>query len=460
MLSGFLTDAIGVRGTVIVLGVPSAIIGGLLLINGSRFIRDDLALVVEELLEEREEFRRRGEQGLATPALQLANVDFSYGTVQVLFGIDLEVRQGETLALLGTNGAGKSTILRVVSGLATPERGVVRFRGQNITYVSPEARAKQLGIMLLPGGTRRVQPPHRGAEPARRRPAARARAAVRWRSGSSACSSSSPSWQPRRAQVAGKLSGGQQQMVALARVLVHEPEVLLIDELSLGLAPAVVERLLTLVEDLKARGQTMVIVEQSLNVALAVADRAIFLEKGEVRFEGPAQRAPRARRPRARRVLRERAPMTLATTILTADLLVKGIVSGLVTALLGMGIVLIHRSNRVVNFAAGHLGIPPIILFAVMAGTNGWPYGVALALAPRPRHRLRCGGGAHRHPPALPCATRDRARRHHRGGAARAGRRHHAAGLPTGRAAEELPAPVRGDVEPLGRASPSTPPSC
>ena len=91
-----------------------------------------------------------------------------------------------------------------------------------------------------------------------------------------------------RNRMAGSLSGGQQQMLALGRVLLHEPEILLIDELSLGLAPIVVQRLLELVEDLKARGQTMIIVEQSLNVALAVADRAIFLEKGEVRFEGPA----------------------------------------------------------------------------------------------------------------------------------------------------------------------------
>ena len=288
VLSGFLTDSIGVRGTVITLGVPSAVIGGLLLVNGARFIRDDLALVVEELLEEREEVRRRGEQGLDTPALQLANVDFSYGSVQVLFDVDLEVRQGETLALLGTNGAGKSTILRVVSGLVTPERGVVRFHGQNITYVSPETRAKQLGIMLLPGGhgvfaqlsvEQNLRVAARLRAENRRQVAERVERVL----------ALFPELEPRRSQVAGKLSGGQQQMVALARVLVHEPEILLIDELSLGLAPAIVERLLTLVEGLKARGQTMVIVEQSLNVALAVADRAIFLEKGEVRFEGPAR---------------------------------------------------------------------------------------------------------------------------------------------------------------------------
>jgi ABC-type branched-subunit amino acid transport system ATPase component len=98
-----------------------------------------------------------------------------------------------------------------------------------------------------------------------------------------------PELEERRRQMAASLSGGQQQMLALARVLVHEPELLMIDELSLGLAPVVVERLLEVVEQLKARGQTMIIVEQSLNVALAIADRAIFLEKGEVRFEGQAQ---------------------------------------------------------------------------------------------------------------------------------------------------------------------------
>ena len=98
-----------------------------------------------------------------------------------------------------------------------------------------------------------------------------------------------PELATHRRQLASSLSGGQQQMVALARVLIHQPELLMIDELSLGLAPLVVQRLLELVERLKEQGQTMIIVEQSLNVAMAIADRAIFLEKGEVKFEGPTE---------------------------------------------------------------------------------------------------------------------------------------------------------------------------
>jgi ABC-type branched-subunit amino acid transport system ATPase component len=287
ILSGFLTDAIGVRGAVIVLGVPSAIIGGLLLLNGSRFIRHDLSLVVEELLEEQEEHHKRADEHIAVPALQLANVDFSYGSVQVLFGVDFQIEKGETVALLGTNGAGKSTILRVISGLGIPERGVVRLEGQNITYVAPEARARQLGIMQLPGG-KGVFP---GLTVAQNLSVSARLHATSRRDGEEHIEQVLelfPELAERKDQLAGKLSGGQQQMLALARVLLYEPEILLIDELSLGLAPVVVQRLLEVIETLKARGQTMLIVEQSLNVALSIADRAIFLEKGQVRFEGPA----------------------------------------------------------------------------------------------------------------------------------------------------------------------------
>ena len=119
--------------------------------NGARFIRHDLSLVVEELLEEQEEQRKRPVEGARTPVLQVANIDFSYGPVQVLFDVNFEIYRGECVALLGTNGAGKSTILRVISGLEVPERGVTRLNGRNITFVAPEQRVKH-GIVQLPGG--------------------------------------------------------------------------------------------------------------------------------------------------------------------------------------------------------------------------------------------------------------------------------------------------------------------
>jgi ABC-type branched-subunit amino acid transport system ATPase component/predicted MFS family arabinose efflux permease len=287
ILADFFTNQLGVRGAVLVLGIPSSIIGSVMLMNGARYIRNDLSLVVEELLEEQAEQRKRAEEGARTPVLQLANIDFSYGTVQVLFDVNFEIHRGECVALLGTNGAGKSTILRVASGLEVPERGVVRLNGRNITYVAPEQRAR-MGIMQLPGG--------KGVFPSLTI-AQNLSVAARLNRGSrdevdrrvDEMFELFPELEERKKQPARSLSGGQQQMLALARVLMQEPEILLIDELSLGLAPVVVQRLLELVDTLKARGQTMLIVEQSLNVALAIADRAIFLEKGEVRFEGPAQ---------------------------------------------------------------------------------------------------------------------------------------------------------------------------
>ena len=205
----------------------------------------------------------------------------------MLFDVNFEIKRGECVALLGTNGAGKSTILRVISGLEVPERGVVRLNGRNITYVAPESRVR-LGVLLLPGG--------KGVFPdltVEQNLVLSAHLVSKNKSDIAGHVNEMmelfPELAQRRRQQARSLSGGQQQMLALARILIHRPEVLMIDELSLGLAPLVVERCLKLVDDLRARGQTMLIVEQSLNVALSIADRAIFLEKGSVRFEGPAQ---------------------------------------------------------------------------------------------------------------------------------------------------------------------------
>jgi ABC-type branched-subunit amino acid transport system ATPase component/predicted MFS family arabinose efflux permease len=286
LLSGLLTDEFGARTAVIVIMVPSTIIGGFLILRGASFIRNDLSLVVAELQEEMAEHRRQQDKPAEIPALQVADIDFSYGPVQVLFDVGFEVRKGEVLALLGTNGAGKSTILRAIAGLGTPARGVVRLNGRTITYTTPEQRAK-LGIRILLGG-KGVFPAmtvhenlemaafvYRGDDADFRRRLDRAYDLF-------------PALAERRRTAASQMSGGQQQMLALAMVLLHDPEVLAIDELSLGLAPLVVQELLRVLERLKAEGMTIILVEQSLNVALSVSDRAVFLEKGQVRFEGPA----------------------------------------------------------------------------------------------------------------------------------------------------------------------------
>ncbi|HEU5149273.1 MAG TPA: ATP-binding protein [Iamia sp.] len=281
-----LTNSFGPRTSILVVLIPATIVGGLLIVRSAAFVHDDLALLVAELTEEREEQDRQAADPAAVPALQVSGIDFSYGPVQVLFDVGFEVRRGEVLALLGTNGAGKSTLLDVVTGLQTPSRGVVRHQGRTITFTSPEQRAK-LGIHSLAGG-RATFPALSVADNLEvagillrhdRVLAAERRERVL---------DLFPDVRARLDQRAGSLSGGQQQQLGLAMTLLHEPDVLIIDELSLGLSPTMVADLLAVVDRLRAAGQTMVIVEQSLNVALAVSDRAVFLEKGQVRFEGPS----------------------------------------------------------------------------------------------------------------------------------------------------------------------------
>ena len=286
VITGMISDVHGEQTALTIVIMPATLVGGSLMAYGSRFIKGDIALVIEELHEEQDEAERmRAADAADIPVLQVRNLDFSYGKVQVLFDIGFEVRRGESLALLGTNGAGKSTVLRVVSGLGVPQRGVVRLHGRTITYADPGMRAK-IGIVQLAGG-KAIFPGLSVEENLRM---------AGFRYGHAELESRLeraydlfPVVAERRSAVAGEFSGGQQQMLSLAMALMHDPEILMIDELSLGLAPVTVQSLLEVVERLRDEGQTMIIVEQSLNVALAVADRAIFLEKGQVRFEGPAQ---------------------------------------------------------------------------------------------------------------------------------------------------------------------------
>jgi ABC-type branched-subunit amino acid transport system ATPase component len=265
--------------------LPSTLIGGALIAYGARYVRGDVSRVVEELREEQEEARRVAQPEAEVPVLQVRNLDFSYGKVQVLFDVNLDVRSGEVLALLGTNGAGKSTLLRVISGLGVAERGVIRFKGRTVTYAEPELRA-QIGIVQLIGGGATFGPL---SVEENLRMAGYAYSVAEVRARTDRVLELFPMLRDRLGAAAEDLSGGQQQLLALAMTLVREPEVLIIDELSLGLAPLVVQQVLEIVRRLKDEGMTMIIVEQSLNVALAIADRAIFMEKGQVRFEGSAE---------------------------------------------------------------------------------------------------------------------------------------------------------------------------
>ena len=219
--------------------------------------------------------------------LDIDSLDVRYGAVQVLFGTCLRVEQGEALALLGTNGAGKSTLLKAISGLVPVRAGVVAHLGEDITSSSAESRVGR-SIVLVSGG----QALFRGLSVSDNLKAGaftlgRNRALYKERVGQAL--DLFPGLKPLLGRQAGLLSGGEQQMLAIAKATMLAPRLLLIDELSLGLAPIVVAQLIDVVAALRASGVTLVIVEQSLNVALHLAERAVFMEKGVVKFEGSAR---------------------------------------------------------------------------------------------------------------------------------------------------------------------------
>ncbi|HVW82287.1 MAG TPA: ATP-binding cassette domain-containing protein [Mycobacteriales bacterium] len=225
-----------------------------------------------------------GKPSSGEPLLEARDISFSYGATQILFGVSLTVEPGEALALLGTNGAGKSTLLRVVCGLESPGAGSVRLAGTDITG-TPAERLVAQGLLLIPGG-RAVFTDMSVADnldvqslPARgnRRAMAERRERVL---------ATFPALAARLSTPAGLLSGGEQQQLALAKALLLEPRVLCIDELSLGLAPVVVGELMAIVREINQSGVAVVVVEQSLNIAAQLCPRAVFLEKGSVRFEG------------------------------------------------------------------------------------------------------------------------------------------------------------------------------
>jgi ABC-type branched-subunit amino acid transport system ATPase component len=220
-----------------------------------------------------------------TPLLSCRRLDVGYGPVQVLFGVDFEVSEGELVALLGTNGAGKSTLLKAVAGLVAPRAGTVELDGRDITGAPAEARARA-GVALMPGG-KGVFPGLTVEEHLRLAGWLYRGDRRRWVEARDEALALFPHLAERLDQPAANLSGGEQQMLALAQTLMGRPRLLLVDELSLGLAPTVVGHLLGVLRDIHASGITVVIVEQSVNLAVDLAERAVFMEKGEIRFSGP-----------------------------------------------------------------------------------------------------------------------------------------------------------------------------
>lgn len=260
--------------------VPFLFIAGLIAMSAAGFFDRDMRSAFAVALAS-DEWRRAKQSGRGK-LLVCRDIDVEYDGVQVLFGVDFDVDDGDIIALLGTNGAGKSTLLRAISGTQEASSGAVVFDGRDITHMPPHEIAGR-NVIHMPGG-RGVFPGLTvkdnlllGGWVATEEQTKERLAEV---------FEIFPILKERSEETAGTLSGGEQQMVALAQAFLSRPRLLMIDELSLGLSPAVVQQLIEVVREIHKRGVTIIIVEQSVNIALTIADRAIFMEKGEVKFIG------------------------------------------------------------------------------------------------------------------------------------------------------------------------------
>jgi ABC-type branched-subunit amino acid transport system ATPase component/predicted MFS family arabinose efflux permease len=273
--AGYLTAAL--------LILPFLLICAAILFSAGAGVGPDIRAMLAASVADAESRRARAEG--RSKLLVCRDVDVTYDGSQVLFNIDFDLQDGEMVALLGTNGAGKSTLLRAITGIQACSNGAIFLDGDDITHLPPNEVA-QRGVVMMPGGravfpTLSVAENLAAAEWLSRNASAEERAARR-----EEALQLFPRLRERMGTRAGDLSGGEQQMLALAQALVMQPRLLLVDELSLGLAPTVVADLLDVVRRIHAAGTTVVIVEQSVNVALQLAERAVFMENGRIRFDG------------------------------------------------------------------------------------------------------------------------------------------------------------------------------
>jgi branched-chain amino acid transport system ATP-binding protein len=218
--------------------------------------------------------------------LEVADITSGYGEVQILWGASMTLQEGQITALVGANGAGKTTLLRTVMGLIRPKTGSVKFNGHDVSHMSAHAKA-ELGLILVPEGrqlfsTMTVEENlEMGASPKRAKP--------NFATNLERVYEIFPRLKERRRQKAHTLSGGEQQMLAVARGIMAEPLVLMIDELSLGLAPLLVLDLFETLRKLKGEGLTLLLVEQNVQMALAVSDYGFVLSHGKVDLHGKSR---------------------------------------------------------------------------------------------------------------------------------------------------------------------------
>lgn len=215
--------------------------------------------------------------------LELRSIDAGYGRFQALFGIDLDVKAGEAVGVIGPNGAGKTTLMRVISGLIRPTRGSITMQGADVLATAAH-RIVSLGIAHVPENRRLF--PRLSVEDNLRMGAFMPEARARYRERMDFVFDLFPRMKERRNQLAGTMSGGEQQMCAIGRALMSEPRLLLLDEPSAGLAPVIVQQVFGLVERIRASGLTVLIVEQNVRQVLKVVDRAYLLEAGTIRASG------------------------------------------------------------------------------------------------------------------------------------------------------------------------------
>ena len=227
----------------------------------------------------------RGASNVSETLLQVEGLEAGYGDVQVVWGISLKVERGAMTTLLGANGAGKTTTLRAITGSLRPLGGRVIFNGEDVTWLPAHAKAAR-GLVLVPEGRQLFG--DMSVEENLEMGAFSRRAHARFSTQLDHVYTMFPRLQERRHQKAGTFSGGEQQMLAIARGLMSIPEILIIDELSLGLAPVVVQQLVETLKALKAEGVTILLVEQNLHLALALSDYAYVIAEGRPFIEGSA----------------------------------------------------------------------------------------------------------------------------------------------------------------------------